>query len=136
MKIGNKCSSQFGWFLFNYPIEGGDGTHEVRPNPKPIKTWKRWGPSYEIKLEVEITKFSGRIVYFGSNDLDYGVPLIVARDYRLIITTQVHGQEIQCSTNEIRRNTFYTVTIAHKPSSGDSSKVFHCKTWWIFVFEL
>ena len=109
----------------------------MRPNPEPVETWKRWGPSYEIKLEVKITKFSGRIVYCGNDDLDYGVPLIVARHDKLIITTKIHGEEIECSTNEIKTNTLYTVTVSQKPSSGDSSKVIYfCQTWTSSVLPL
>ena len=102
----------------------GDKTFEVKPNPKPIETWRRWGPSYEIELKVTITKFSGRIIYFGSNQLHYGVPLVIAEDNRLIITTQCScGEKITIQTDVLKTNTLYTVTISHKPSSGDNSKV-------------
>ena len=86
------------------------------------EVFTQWGPAYVITFEVRITQFDGQLVYFGTKNGD-SVPSVVAKNNKLIITTFVHGKEIEISSEEIKTNTKYTVTISQLPSSEDTNQV-------------
>ena len=93
------------------------------PQTRPVTTLKEWGPSYLIEFKVRISQFSGQVIYFGTAG-GKGVPSVVSsRDGKLEITSIIHGKEVSASTEKLKRNIEYTITISQKPSSKNSRVV-------------